>query len=294
MIGPHAQVFRQSVHGNEPEWLVSLALQALTYLPTPLVDGPNIVKEFLAGPWNYTACHEVADQMNVLLGTAAAPQVATNANGRQLAQNALAGNNVIWLKYAQHSITLVSHNNTVQSIEAWAGSAPGTHGRVICLPFFECIFDDLERIDVANAAAINALNNVQNAAIGLRDVAWNTLCRAGGAAAFEGGTADRTLTATVRPLDTIPNITGKFHPLVPTARTWALRYSREILERPYCATCWTQHGWMPSGPFGRWHWCATCRKSYCDACGAGMQRPVGNNWARTRRCVPCNATTELI
>ena len=300
MIGLHAQLFRDVVPHQGPQFLASLAVQAvplpgqaISPLPFPSIDGPEIVKDYMIWPV-YTACHNVAEQVNIILGQNVAPVIATNAPGRALAVNALGGNNVIWMQYAQHSITLIASNNTVQSIEAWAGSRPGTPNAVIVLPFHECIFDRLEEIDITPGQAAAAIADVQNPHKPTRSAAWDVLCRAGGADAFEKGTADRTLTVTVRPLEQLLRIDLKLSKLADQSRRWLLRYSKETLQLPYCCTCWRQHGRVWSTWFGRWHWCSHCMKSYCDACGAGMQKPPGKPDARTRRCVPCNNETELI
>jgi hypothetical protein len=298
MAGVHATIFRDIVSRGEPQVLVSLSLQAVPTgqaitLPDPLTDGLEIVKDYIAWPC-YTACHNVAGQLNETLGVVGNPNVATDAAGITLAKQSLNGNNVIWLQYAQHSITLIAYNGTVESIEAWAGSPPGTPGRVIVLPFHECIFERLDEINVSVQEARDALDNVKHQDKQTRSAAWDVISRAGGADAFEKGTSSRILTVTVRPLDAVLRIHSRINSAELRARRWLLRYSHEIFGRPYCCGCWNQHGNWKSSYFGRWHWCNNCKKSYCSACGAGMQRPADKPNARTRRCVPCNGETELI
>ncbi|MBD2612566.1 MAG: hypothetical protein FWK04_16355 [Nostoc sp. GBBB01] len=147
-----------------------------------LRDG--IYHSYIGHPENYTACHEIAAKLYEL--------IRTNNQNNRIYENATLqnlteiGNElnikralVIWLQYGYHSVTLLTTHRSVECMEAWAGSTPGTQMAVIVFPFYKCIWERISEkrptINDTVTAIAHLLDNKQQ----IREQAWNTISRAG-------------------------------------------------------------------------------------------------------------------
>lgn len=167
--------------------LLSLALVDVDHALKP--GHESLAIDYVDRYFTFTACHDVAGKLNVLLG-AGAPVTAKGEAGLKLAVEAVeSGDAVIHIKYKHpkkdgHSFTLVSSPRGVESIEGWAGHAPHSAQR----PWSHPLHLALERTDlgtIPRATAAAALAKVRDPEPLVRDAALKQLSYSGGLYAFE-------------------------------------------------------------------------------------------------------------
>lgn len=167
--------------------LLSLALVDVDHALKP--GHESLAIDYVDRYFTFTACHDVAGKLNVLLGSGA-PVTAKGEAGLKLAVEAVeSGDAVIHIKYKHpkkdgHSFTLVSSPRGVESIEGWAGHAPHSAQR----PWSHPLHLALERTDlgtIPRATAAAALAKVRDPEPLVRDAALKKLSYSGGLYAFE-------------------------------------------------------------------------------------------------------------
>jgi hypothetical protein len=293
MPGRYTTALQSVLRGNEDRELLSLI-----QVDAGGMDGLDQVLATYPGfPENYTACHNIAAMLLPLLSTAAPGVVSQDGLGAAAAQAAvLTGGRVIKIDYGYHSFTVIADDDSIESLEGWAGQAPGADG-VIVYPLHTCIFDEPDRRRPTRAAAANALAHLLDPSKAIRSGHADTVSRSGGdddpdgIDAFENGQGIRPLRVTVGVLDTIANVSAKTRDLVNTTKDWIFRIRAARAPRLVCWQCLRMHGVAGSSVFGRWHQCAACAHVYCDRCGAALQRPT--YLARERTC-DCGGRTRLV
>jgi hypothetical protein len=167
----------------------------------------GLLNTYITDPSSITACHGVAEFLLDLLGTPEHTRELNDAGGLSAAAESITGMTpvVIAIQYYQHSFTLISEEDGVWSIEAWAGSMnPDTDGAstIRCRTLDEAILDDqpspperLERSIIAKA-----LLGILHAHKPTRSKYLNQLSVAGGAGAFESGTSVAVCRVRIRTL----------------------------------------------------------------------------------------------
>lgn len=207
-----------ALKGKEDPQLLSLAFVDSTLPDLEPDERKQLLKLYTQSPSGYTACHDVASKVADLLGTGKA----ISKSGVKAVENAIVVINtkgfVIQIKYGDHSIVLVSHNNGVESIEGWAGNDPGAGG-VTVFPLYKCLTKRADEIDLTTEAAAGHLANVLNKDKKIRAAAWDGISRAG-LYGFESGKGVRDFDITVRKLDTTANVTKKLRAKIEAAKVW--------------------------------------------------------------------------
>jgi len=285
MPGPYTTALRCVKRRYEPEEVFGLAL-----VTAPAQTA--IAASYVGHPENYTACLHVAAELTDILALGAGP---THYAAPALAAAGIAiaaRNSVLHIVYGDHAMVLIAGPTHVESIEAWAGRAPGTHGAVIVQSFDNCLFHRADEINITHAQAVNAVADLLNANAVTRGAAWDMISR-GSLYGFESGRGVRNLAITIRPLTTTAGAATEMRRRIDAAKRWASTGLWATNQRMACWECLKVHGPTAGGYFGQWHSCSNlnCGVMYCDWCGD--QLTWSGYLARTRLCRLCNQETEL-
>jgi hypothetical protein len=294
MPGRYTTALQNVLRDSEDRELLSL-IQVDT---GGMVGLDQVLATYPGFPENYTACHNIAAMLFPLLSTAAPGVVGRDGLGAAAAQAAVqTGGRVIKIDYGYHSFTIIADGDSIESLEGWAGQAPGAGG-VTVYPLHTCIFDEPDRRRPTRAAAAHALAHLLDASKVARSGHADTVSRSGGddddpdgIDAFENGQGVRPLRVTVGVLDTIASVAGKTRGLVNTTKDWIFRIRAAAAPRLVCWQCLRMHGVSGSSVLGRWHQCTACAHVYCNGCGAALQRPT--YLVRERTC-DCGGVTRLV
>lgn len=294
MPGRYATALQGVLRRNESRELLSL-IQVDSH---GMVGLDVVLATYPGFPENYTACHNIAATLFPLLATAPAGVVTNDGAATAAAQQAiLLGGRVVKVDYGYHSFTIIADGASIETLEGWAGQAPGAGG-VTVYPLHTCIFDEPDRRRPTQAAAAAAMANLLDLTKATRSGHADTLSRGGGDVphadnidAFENGQGIRPLRVTVGTLDTTANVAAKTRALVNTTKDWIFRIRAAGAPRQVCWQCLRMHGVKSSTSLGRWHQCTACAHVYCDTCGAALQRP--SYLVRQRTC-DCGGVTRLV
>lgn len=232
---------------SDPPSHVSLALIDLAKASQ---EPPKLRSSYLAHHYTYTACHDVAAELNKLMGVkdsapvvvadSADPSKRTGAAQRAIKDAIDSGNAVIHVRYTAgkddgHSFTLVATAQGVERLEGWAGGDGSRGGsRVTSLGLHECLTSyELPPLTPKQAkdavdAMLSPSKETRTAALGVTRETPHALSR-GGLYGFEA-TAPLTqmvLEVTVRPLDTPDNIKAKLSDKLADVRAFADKTVRD-------------------------------------------------------------------
>lgn len=293
MPGRYTTALRGVLRPSEEIELLSLCTVDPNGMDPDIRDA--VLSSYPGHPDAYTACHNIGAILFPILSSDGG-LTSEDALGAAAAAAAIRlGNRVIRVDYGFHTFTIVADGDSIESIEGWAGSAPGSDG-VIVFPLHECVDSDADYIRPTRGDAATAMELILDANYATRNTSVNTVSRGGrggehGIRAFEGEAGVQHLRVTVGALDTTVNIGQKMRARVDITKDWVRGTRTASTSRIVCWECLKIHGTADSSFIGRWHRCRACARTYCNQCGSRLERPV--MVTRERTC-GCGGRTQLV